>query len=477
MKRKAGIIGVVALLMIMILAANAGAADGKAESLTIKGDGVSREITFSRAELERMSPGITQNTYSAVNNFPTRKVLYRKGVDLFYLLEKAGVKDNAQLLTFISSDGYTRSFTLQELKQERYYFGTDGRRTSVPTIIAFADSSKGYDTMTDLELTLTMGQRVKDEQNNPWFVKYLQTIEVSTAAPEQWPQVTFTRTDVPEGIAVKCQHPNFDLVKIYYTLDGSQPTLNSTLYNVSASYYQPELNKPIIITGNTVIKAIAIGAGKRDSLVTTVNVTIDDAATDNATTNNATVFSDLHDFSWAKEAVEALAARGIISGMGDQRFAPEQSLTRAQFATIVVLALGEKPVQGTTSSFRDVESTDWYYGYVEKAAAMGLINGYPDTTFRPDNILSRQEMLTIIVQAAGVKPAAAPVSDMQDPFINETRISDWARGYVARAENLGILEHGHLVRETSQGLSFDALREANRAEAAVTVYRMLEARQ
>jgi len=64
-------------------------------------------------------------------------------------------------------------------------------------------------------------------------------------------------------------------VKIYYTTDSSTPDVNSTMYNVSATYYQPQLNVPITINQTTTIKAIAIGPGKTDSDVATWTYTVE----------------------------------------------------------------------------------------------------------------------------------------------------------------------------------------------------------
>jgi hypothetical protein len=452
-------------IMLLFLTWNAQAQNGSTETLTIKGNGVNQEMVFTRAQLEAMTTEITRSVYSAANNFPTDKVMYRQGIPLLYLLRQAGLKDNAQQLTFTSSDGYARTFTCKELLQDqRCYFAPDGSRIKVPAIIAWADSSKGFDSMSDTDLVLTMGQRVKGEQNNPWFVKCLSTIEVSTTPPEQWPKVTFTSSSGPDGITVKLNHSNFDAVKIYYTLDGSNPTIYSHLYNVSASYYQPELNQPVVIKKNTEIRAIAIGAGKNDSETT--------AAVFNVSSDS---YIDLGNYPWAREAIEDLSSRNIIKGMGGGCFAPAEPLTRAQFATMIILALGETPVQGSSPSFSDVKNTDWCYGYVEKAAALGLIKGYPDGTFRPNQVLTRQEMLAVAVQAKGIKVTADSVSpDLLAPFYCETRISDWARGYLAWAEKLKLLEHGHMVTESSKGLTLDALAPTARAEAAVTVYNMLK---
>lgn len=465
MIKRFGMVIITAFLLLMLMTVNAIAGEENSETLTIKGDGVTQEITFTRAELETMTNAISQNVYSVTNNFPTDKVMYRKGVSLAYLLEKAGIKDTARQLKFTSSDGYARTFTYQELLNDaRYYYAADGTKTKVPAIIALYDSSKGFSSMNKTEMVLTMGQRVKGEQNNPWLVKYLQTIEVSTAAPDQWPPVTFNKLSGNDGVTVELKHHDYDAVKIYYTTDGTDPTINSKVYNISASYYQPQLNKPLVVAKNTEIRAIAIGAGKNDSTVASITVDL-----------SGSVFKDLAGYAWAESAIDDLAAKGIISGTGESRFAPGEPLTRAQFAKMVVTALGADSKAGENSSFSDVKPADWYYAYVKKAKEMGLINGYQDGTFRPNQVLSRQEMLTILVQAAGDKVEAGAMSaESLASFSRETRISDWARGYVAQAEDLGILEHGHMVTETTNGFSFDAQGPTARAEAAVTIYRFLK---
>lgn len=457
---------VFALAFSMLMTSGAWAGDYDAETLIIKGDGVTQEVSFTRAELEAMTKGKVQAQYSVTNNFPTDKMLYRQGITLQDLLQRAGVKESARQLKFIASDGYARSFTVQELLQDqRYCFAADGKKTPVPVLIAMKDSGQSFETMSDIEMVLTMGQRVPGEQNNPWFVKYLQTIEVSTAEPEKWPRVTFRNlASGPDDVKVELKHSNFDMVKIYYTTDGTDPDINSKVYNVSASYYQPQLNQPIVIKGNTEIRAVAIGAGKNDSEITNTRITFEGA-----------VFHDIGDYPWARQEIEDLTGKGIIKGMGDSHFAPAQPLTRAQFATMMVLALGEKPYTGTRTTFSDVRPDDWHYGYVEKAVEIGIISGYPDGTYQPDKALSRQEMLTIVVQAMGFK-ALDMSSERLVPFAAESRISDWAKGFVVRAEEAGIIEHGHMAVETAEGLVYDAQSPASRAEAAVTVYLMREKR-
>lgn len=443
--------------------------NGVEETLTIKGNGVAKEITFSRSELEKMSGAIVSHEYSSTNNFPTHKTFYRKGVLLHKLLEQAGIMDSAKQLKFISTDGYTKVFTREELlNQERYSFKEDDSKVNVPVIVAFADSSKDLKSLEAIELSLTLGQRVKGEQNNPWFVKYLETIEVINEEPDQWVPVSFAKAPGPDGVTVKLNHPNMDSVKIYYTLDGTRPTIESKVYNVSATYYQPQLNKPILMTKDGEIRAIAIGPGKIESSVSTTSVMFGDS-----------IFYDLEDYSWAKTAIESLAERKILSGMGGGRFAPSQTLTRAQFATMMVLAMNETPYKSTgsqnvSSGFSDVKISDWHFGYVKKAAEKGWIKGYTDGSFKPERTLSIEEMLTIAVSAVNKGDISKAEADaILQKFSSKSKISDWAKGFVATASQMGIIEYGHIITESAEGPVLNAQKQASRAEAAVTVYRLI----
>lgn len=443
-------------------------AAGEGETLTIKGDGVEKEITFTRSELEAMEEAIVQHEYSSTNNFPTEKNFYRKGVSLDHLLKLAGIKDSAKQVKFISSDGYTKSFTKDELMEDvRYCFKADGEKIKVPNILAFSDSSKGFSSLEPLELSLTLGQRVKGEQNNPWFVKYLKTIEVIGEEPGQWEPVGFSKTPGPDGVSVTLSHPRMDSVKIYYTLDGSKPDINGKVYNVSATYYQPQLNKPILAVKDTEVRAIAIGPGKNPSVVSSSTVSFGSSG-----------FTDISGYPWAKIAIENLTEKKIINGMGNGKFAPEQNLTRAQFATMMVLAMGETPysagTQPVSSGFNDVKYTDWHFGYVKKAAEKGWIKGYTDGSFKPERPLSREEMLTIAVQVVKKGDLSeSQTNGVLESFSPNSKISDWAKPYVAAAEQMSIIEHGNIIIESLEGLVLDAQKHASRAEAAVTVYKLI----
>lgn len=391
------------LLVLSLLAAPAltapdtpALANTDAETLKISGDGVAKELVFTRDELEKMS--MERHVYSAINSFPTERVDYAAGIPLLTLLEQAGLKESARLLTFIASDGLKQTFTISELFEPRFLFAADGAKIAVPALVCLEYGSGGFDQINSTSLRLVMGQRAKSEQNNPWFVRFLTSIEVSTDAPEAWPAVTHSRTLGPEGVTLVLDHPDFDSVKIYYTTDGSAPTVQSRMYNISATRFQPLLNKPLLISRTTVVRAIAIGAGKSNSTILSITITLDD-----------TSFNDLAGYEFAAEAIEELAKKAIVNGVGNNRFNPGGSLTRATFVTMLGRALNpdaESPPP-EDRRFGDVNYDSWYGLHIAWAVDNGIVTGYPNGTFRPNTPLFVKDM-QLMAQRAGLTEDAIP---------------------------------------------------------------------
>lgn len=150
----------------------------------------------------------------------------------------------------------------------------------------------------------------------------------------------------------------------------------------------------------------------------------------------ASTFSDVTDSHPAHSAVESLAARGIIAGTGDGLFLPDNSLTRGQAAKILVKWRGQEPGQSADVAFRDLDAT--YIDYVEKAAALGWVRGYPDGTFKPYAALTREQLAVIVIrsldradEAAGLSGEA--VEAALSSFTDRGSISAGARPYVALA--------------------------------------------
>jgi hypothetical protein len=302
------LIGIFFLAVIANLMSPA-AALAASDSLEITGDGVSNPVTFTLKELQAMEQD--QYIYSCINTWPTKKWYVGKGVKLRTLLDKAGMTDEATLIRFSSTDGYMVTLTVKELfEDKRYCFpnfksGGDGDghlpgdpsgKVEVEPIVGLI-SVEGSDNpkyMNDLNsLLLMLGQRTVTEQTGNLFVKYLNKIEVLTEEPEKWdaPQANPPSGIVPPATIVTLSNNNMDDDKIYYTTDGSIPTMESPMYNWIASRWWSAradvlgtINHPIgPINEDTTIKAITIGPGKLDSDVVTFNYKIaDDSNNDQA---------------------------------------------------------------------------------------------------------------------------------------------------------------------------------------------------
>lgn len=160
---------------------------------------------------------------------------------------------------------------------------------------------------------------------------------------------------------------------------------------------------------------------------------------------------------WARRDIEIMAARQIIGGVGNDRFAPETRVSRAQFAALLcrLLKLTDK---APADSFSDVPVAAWYAGDVLKATKAGLVVG-AGGRFRPGDQITRQEMAAMIQRACNYTGGQAPVLK-EITFSDQENISPWAYEAVQSVYSLGI------INGRSDG-SFGATDYASRAESAV----------
>ena len=107
-------------------------------------------------------------------------------------------------------------------------------------------------------------------------------------------------------------------------------------------------------------------------------------------------FNDvLDENAWYYDAVYAAWDAGLMNGVGEGLFAPNATLDRATLATVLYREAGEPAAKGT-ASFTDIAEGQWYTDAVNWAAEQGVVNGYPDGTFRPEAPITRQEMATML---------------------------------------------------------------------------------
>ncbi|MBY0203736.1 MULTISPECIES: S-layer homology domain-containing protein [Paenibacillus] len=173
---------------------------------------------------------------------------------------------------------------------------------------------------------------------------------------------------------------------------------------------------------------------------------------------------------WSNIAVNDMSSRMIVSGVSNSNFEPDRSITRAEFAAIVVRALGLKPGEGSTG-FRDVNDKDWFADVVKTASKYGLIGGYEDGTFRPQEEITRQEAMTLIARAMKVTGlegrVPADAAKQLSSFTDAEQVASWAKEAAAASVHTGLV--------TGRGSNTIApLQSITRAETATILRRLLQ---
>lgn len=150
-------------------------------------------------------------------------------------------------------------------------------------------------------------------------------------------------------------------------------------------------------------------------------------------------FTDISN-SWASAYIQKLFTLEVVSGLTSTTFGPDQNLTRAQMVKIAMLAFGYQMTDGATPTFKDVNAGDWFAKYIAMAEKAGVVGGYANGTFMPNNNITRAEALKILLAAAA--HAYNVQSDIFDRWPNNFTDVDqaaWYANYVNFAFANGIV--------------------------------------
>ncbi|OAB35970.1 pullulanase [Paenibacillus glacialis] len=168
---------------------------------------------------------------------------------------------------------------------------------------------------------------------------------------------------------------------------------------------------------------------------------------------------------WAQVAIMELAAKHVVEGATDSTFNPDQKLTRAEFAAMLVRTLSLKDAGSV--SFTDVDSSSWYASAVSTAYHNGLVKGKNESTFAPQATITREEMAMMILRAYQLNNEASAVPNSSaSAFIDEQQISSWAVEEVRAVTSLGLM-NGHSKKE------FVPKSNTSRAESAQAIVNLL----
>jgi hypothetical protein len=178
-------------------------------------------------------------------------------------------------------------------------------------------------------------------------------------------------------------------------------------------------------------------------------------------------FDDIPDSHWAKDYIYAIARKGIVSGTGNNKFEPDEKITREQFTKMVLEAF-ELYVPGMTSKFDDVDENAWYAPYVACAAETGIVLGTGENIFGIGNYITRQDLSVLILRAA--KTAGLNLTQTSSHEYNDYKqVADYALEPMLILSNAGVITG--FEDNTLRGKDF-----ATRAQAAKIICKLLEIR-
>lgn len=175
------------------------------------------------------------------------------------------------------------------------------------------------------------------------------------------------------------------------------------------------------------------------------------------------IFTDVSEAHRYAEAITYLKDKGIISGYSNGSFRPEQSINRVEILKMLLLGFGyDVPADYSMPKFSDLEASSWYLPYLNYAVNLGIVQGHPDGTYAPSNSLNRVEFLKILLNSYGVSVIDYPVTELY----KDTYVDAWYAPYVQYSKDNDLMD-------LDANGNFNPGNEVTRGEVAETIYRLI----
>jgi hypothetical protein len=171
--------------------------------------------------------------------------------------------------------------------------------------------------------------------------------------------------------------------------------------------------------------------------------------------------------SWAKSQIQTLSDKFILNGTSADTFSPKNPVTRAQFASMLVTAIGlDKQTGG--NAFTDIKGSEWYADDVNAAYKAGLITGY-DGSFRPDDEITRQDLTVMLARAIKLLDIKFTSGTAKVPYGDAAAFSSYAKDSIQAVSDAGLMQG-----EAQQGqFIFHPALPTTREAAAKVIYQLL----
>lgn len=220
---------------------------------------------------------------------------------------------------------------------------------------------------------------------------------------------------------------------ITISLSFDKSKVDTTKYDLQICYLDEKENKWIPLDNITVDPATGTVSGEVIHFTKFAVIAIEKGKAEKPLPVKPGKVVNLSDIQghWAQKNIEELVASGAIAGYPDGTFKPDQGISRAEFATIVVKAFKIPEKNGKV--FNDT-ANHWAKNFIATAAAHGIVSGYSDTAFGPNDPITREQMAVMIVKAAKLAEAQEGKT-----FADGDKVSAWAKNAVATASEKNII--------------------------------------
>ena len=181
-------------------------------------------------------------------------------------------------------------------------------------------------------------------------------------------------------------------------------------------------------------------------------------------------FVDLSESYWAYPQIQALADDGVIAGYPDGNFKPDQPVTRAEFATMALKAINvENATAKESFEFSDVPSDYWAHDNIQRAFSFDLVKGLPDGTFNPEGSVTKAEAISLIMSSLDTDPMtlAEAKKILEASYVDHASIQEWFVINAAKADALAIV-----VKVPGFENKFEPDKQITRAEMAASLCNM-----
>ncbi|MCS7460044.1 DUF2252 family protein [Paenibacillus doosanensis] len=296
-------------------------------------------------------------------------------------------------------------------------------------------------------------------------------IEVPAAASDSSMQITVNQVSDTAGLPTNqawvllsdvyeiTKDRDGDFVKpIVITLPYDNAKVDANQYTIGLYWLNEQTREWIPLDDQRVNTAGAEVSGSVAHFTKFAVLGIEKTGTTETPQTSGVNFSDMKGH-WSEASVKDLVRLGAINGYPDGTFKPDNRITRAEFVTVIVKAFGLQQQNG--KSFADTRG-HWAQEAIATAAAIGIVDGYEDEAFGPDDLITREQAAAIVVRVAHIELSANDIS-----FADEAEVSEWARAALAAAAVKGLIngyEEGTVRPKVN----------TTRAEAAAIVLRALQ---